>query len=284
MDDIKAIDVMNYPFDPELVKIWWESSPEMRLMKDTMFKGKIPFIMCSTDEFIADMDAAGYDKVFVTMPRMYSYHRRELLINFSLEQIYDSIKAYPDRLIGMAPYNPLEIVKSLEIIERSVKEFGFKGVYAHVLGQDVKPSDPAMYPCYAKCAELGIPYSMQLGHSLEILPSDPGRPIYLDKVALDFPELTIIGSHTGWPWCEELIALAWKHPNVYLDISAHLPKYLDPAIIKFMNSRGQKKCLFGTNGLGLARCKDMLMDMDLKDTTKQAVLRDNAVRVFKLDE
>ena len=67
MDDIKAIDVMNYPFDPELVKIWWESSHEMRLMKDTMFKGKIPFIMCSTDEFIADMDAAGYDKVFVTM-------------------------------------------------------------------------------------------------------------------------------------------------------------------------------------------------------------------------
>ncbi len=58
MDDIKAIDVMNYPFDPELVKIWWESSPEMRLMKDTMFKGKIPFIMCSTDEFIADMDVA----------------------------------------------------------------------------------------------------------------------------------------------------------------------------------------------------------------------------------
>ncbi len=284
MDDIKAIDVMNYPFDPELVKIWWEGSPEMRLMKDTMFKGKIPFIMCSTDDFIADMDAAGYDKVFVTMPRMYSYHRRELLINFSLEQIHDSIRAYPDRLIGMAPYNPLKIVESLEIIERSVKEFGFKGVYAHVLGQDIKPNDPAMYPCYAKCAELGIPYSMQLGHSLEILPSDPGRPIYLDKVALDFPELTIIGSHTGWPWCEELIALAWKHPNVYLDISAHLPKYLDPAIIKFMNSRGQKKCLFGTNGLGLARCKDMLMDMDLKDTTKQAVLRDNAVRVFKLDE
>jgi len=124
---------------------------------------------------------------------------------------------------------------------------------------------------------------MQLGHSLEILPSDPGRPIYLDKVALDFPELTIIGSHTGWPWCEELIALAWKHPNVYLDISAHLPKYLDPAIIKFMNSRGQKKCLFGTNGLGLARCKDMLMDMDLKDATKQAVLRDNALRVFNLE-
>jgi len=56
MDDIKAVDVMNYPFDPELVKIWWEGSPEMRLMKDTMFKGKIPFIMCSTDEFIAEMD------------------------------------------------------------------------------------------------------------------------------------------------------------------------------------------------------------------------------------
>ena len=65
--------------------------------------------------------------------------------------------------------------------------------------------------------------------------------------------------------------------------SAHLPKYLDPAIISFMNTRGRKKCLFGTNGLGLARCKDMLMEMELKDETKQAVLRDNALRVFNLE-
>jgi predicted TIM-barrel fold metal-dependent hydrolase len=282
MEDIKAVDVMNYPFTEELVEKWWTGSLEMKLMRDTMFKGKIPFMMCTPEEYIAEMDKLGYDKIFVAMPRMYSYHRKELLVNFTLEEVYETIKDYPDRLIGMAPYNPLQIMDSVRTIERAVKEFGFKGVYAHTLGQGIPPNDKSMYPCYAKCVELGIPFSIQLGHSLEVLPSDPGRPIHLDQVALDFPELSIIGSHTGWPWCEELIALAWKHPNVYLDVSAHLPKYLDPAIIRFMDSRGQKKCLFGTNGIGLARCKEQFMELSIKDETKKAVLRDNAMRVFKL--
>lgn len=280
MKDIKVIDIMNYPFTPKLVDKWWNDSHEMRLMKDTMFKGKIPFMMCSPEEFIAEMDRLGYEKVFITMPRMYSYHRKELLINFALEEIYDIIKDYPNRLIGMAPYHPYEIMDSVRTIERAVKEFGFKGVYAHTLGHNVRSNDKSMYPCYAKCAELGIPFSIQLGHSLEVLPSDPGRPIHMDQVALDFPELTLIGSHTGWPWCEEMIALAWKHPNVYLDVSAHLPKYLDPSIIKFMNTRGRHKCLFGTNGIGMERCKQQFMELDVKDETKQAVLRDNAIRVF----
>jgi predicted TIM-barrel fold metal-dependent hydrolase len=282
MEDIKAVDVMNYPFTEELVEKWWTGSLEMKLMRDTMFKGKIPFMMCTPEEYIAEMDKLGYDKIFVAMPRMYSYRRKELLVNFTLEEIYESIKDYPDRLIGMAPYNPLQIMDSVRTVERAVKEFGFKGVYAHTLGQGIPPNDKSMYPCYAKCVELGIPFSIQLGHSLEVLPSDPGRPIHLDQVALDFPELSIIGSHTGWPWCEELIALAWKHPNVYLDVSAHLPKYLDPAIVRFMDSRGQKKCLFGTNGIGLARCKEQFMELSIKDETKKAVLRDNAMRVFKL--
>lgn len=283
MEDIKAIDVMNYPFTKDLVEKWWTGSHEMRLMRDTMFKGKIPFMMATPEEYIAEMDKLGYDKIFVAMPRMYSYHHKELLINFDLEEIHESIKDYPDRLMGMAPYNPYDIMESVRTIERAVKEFGFKGVYAHTLGYNVRPDDKQMYPCYTKCAELGVPFSIQLGHSLEVLPSDPGRPIYLDQVALDFPELTLIGSHTGWPWCEELIAMAWKHPNVYLDVSAHLPKYLDPAIINFMDTRGRKKCLFGTNGIGLARCKEQFMELAIKDETKKAVLRDNALRVFKLE-
>lgn len=281
MEDIKVIDVMNYPFTPELVEKWW-SNHEMQLMKNNMFKGKIPFLMTSPDKYVAEMDRLGYDKVFITMPKMFSYRRKELLVDFTLEEIYEIIKDYPDRFVGIAPYDPHNIMESVKTIERAVKEFGFKGVYAHTLGQNLRPSDKSMYPCYSKCAELGIPFAIQLGHSLEIMPSDPGRPIHLDQVALDFPELTIVGSHTGWPWCEELIALAWKHPNVYLDVSAHLPKYVDPSIIKFMDTRGRKKCLFGTNGIGLERCKEQFMELKVKDETKKAVLRDNAVRLYKL--
>ena len=97
---------------------------------------------------------------------------------------------------------------------------------------------------------------MQIGHSLEIMPSEPGRPVYIDEVALDFPKLKFVASHTGWPWCEELVAMAWKHENVYIDISAHRPRYLDPSLVIFMNTRGRDNVLFGTNGLGLKDMKE----------------------------
>jgi len=280
-DEILAIDVLNYPFTPEGVKKFW-ASPEMKEMSDRVLGGHTPQGV-SAVQFIADMDDAGVGKVFIVALKMGSYRGKWLANDFSNREVYEMIKGYPDRLAGMAGYDPLNIMASLGEIETAVKEYGFKGVYAHTLGWDIRPDDRRMYPCYAKCIELGIPFSMQIGHSLELMPSEAGRPIYIDKAALDFPELTFIASHTGWPWCEELVAMASKYPNVYIDISAHLPKYLDQSLVQFMNTRGQDKVLFGTNGFGLKRCKQQLLEMSLKEDTKRKVLRDNAVKVFQLD-
>jgi len=279
-DQIMAIDVMNYPFTPEGMEKFWESY-EMTEMSNRILGGRKPKGV-SVQDFIADMDKAGFEKVFISAVQMGSYKGSWKANRFTNKEVYDMIKDYPDRLLGMAGYDPTDIMGSVREIETAVKEYGFKGVYAHLLGWDVRPDDRRMYPCYTKCVELGIPFSVQMGHSLELMPSEGGRPIYIDKVALDFPELNFIASHTGWPWCEEMIAMASKHPNVYLDIAAHLPKYLDPSIVKFMNTRGKDKVLFGTNAFGLSRCKDQFMEMDLKPETKQKVLRDNALRIFNL--
>ncbi len=279
-EELKAIDVMNYPFTPEGIEKFFGGSPEMREMIERV--GHKPQ-GCSPEEFVAQMDEAGYEKVFIAAVKMGSYKGRWLASDFSNEEVYEIIKDYPDRLVGLAGYDPFNIMESLRQIERAVREFGFKGVYAHTLGWDIRPDDRRMYPCYVKCIELGIPFSMQVGHSLELMPSEAGRPIYIDKVALDFPELTFIASHTGWPWCEELIALAWKHRNVYIDISAHLPRYLDRSLVQFMDTRGRRKVLFGTNGLGLKLCKEQFLQLPLKEETKRAVLRENALRVFKLE-
>jgi hypothetical protein len=279
-DDIRAIDVLNYPYTPEGLAKFWESF-EMNEMSQRVLGGHKPKGV-PMEKFIADMDAAGFDKVFIAAVNMGSYKGLWLANSFTNEEVYDMIKGAPDRLIGMAGYNPMKIMESVRGLEKAVKEYGFKGVYAHTLGWDVRPDDRRMYPCYEKCVELGIPFSIQMGHSLELMPSEGGRPIYIDKVALDFPELTFIASHTGWPWVDECRAMASKHPNVYIDIASHLPKYLEPSLIKFMDTRGQDKVLFGTNAFGLKRCKDQLMEMNLKDETKRKVLRDNAVRIFKL--
>jgi predicted TIM-barrel fold metal-dependent hydrolase len=279
-EEIMAIDVMNYPFTPEGMKKFW-SSPEMKEMADRVLGGHTPPGV-SSEQFIAEMDAAGFEKVLIAAIKMGSYKGKWLANDFSNEEVYEIIKKYPKRLVGMAGYDPMNIMESVRSIEKAVKEYGFKGVYAHTLGWDIAPDDRRMYPCYAKCIGLGIPFSMQIGHSLELMPGEAGRPIYIDKVALDLPDLTFIASHTGWPWCEELIAMASKHRNVYIDISAHLPRYLDPSLVQFMDTRGQDKVLFGTNSFGLKRCKQQLLELKVKDDTKRKVLRDNAVQVFKL--
>lgn len=281
-DQIMAIDVMNYPFTPEGMEKFW-SSPDMKEMSERILGGHAPQGV-SPEQFVAQMDEAGFDKVFISAVKMGSYRGKWMANDFTNQEVYEMIKDYPDRLLGMAGYDPFSIMQSLRDIEMAVKEYGFKGVYAHTLGWDMRADDRRIYPCYAKCVELGIPLSMQIGHSLELMPSEAGRPIYIDKVALDFPELKFIASHAGWPWCEELVAMASKHPNIFIDISAHLPKYLDPAIVQFMNTRGRGKVLFGTNAFGLKRCKDMFLEMALKDETKQKVLRQNAVRLFKLED
>jgi predicted TIM-barrel fold metal-dependent hydrolase len=279
-DEIMAIDVMNYLFTPEGMRKFW-SSPEMKEMADRVLGGHMPQGV-SPEQFIAEMDAAGFEKVFIVAIKMGSYKGRWMANDFTNEEVYELTKKYPKRLVGLAGYDPMNIMESVRNIEKAVKEYGFKGVYAHTLGWDIAADDRRMYPCYIKCIELGISFSMQIGHSLELMPSDAGRPIYIDKVALDFPELIFIGSHTGWPWCEEMIAMASKHRNVYIDISAHLPRYLDPSLVQFMDTRGQDKVLFGTNSFGLKRCKQQFLGLKIEDETKRKVLRDNAVRVFRL--
>jgi len=166
-----------------------------------------------------------------------------------------------------------------------VKEYGFKYCYMHPITFGISPNDKKLYPCYAKCMELGIPVGMQVGHSAEVLPSWVGHPYEVDEVAIDFPDLKINMSHTGYPWIDEWCSMIFRHPNVYGDISAYNPSHLEPTTVKFMNgSRGRNKVLFGTNSYGLQLCKDQFLELPLKEETKRRVLHDNAVEFFGLDK
>jgi hypothetical protein len=123
---------------------------------------------------------------------------------------------------------------------------------------------------------------MQTGQSAEPLPSEQMRPMHADEVAINFPGLTLILTHTGWPWVSEWISMLWRHPNVYGNIGAYMPSTLDPALVRFMDGPGRGKVLWATNGLGLTRCKKELLELPIRDATKKAVLHDNAIKVFKL--
>jgi hypothetical protein len=111
------------------------------------------------------------------------------------------------------------------------------------------------------------------------MPSEPGRPIpYLDEIALAFPKVKIVGEYIGYPWTDEMIALAWKYDNVYIDTSAYLPRYYPPRLINFMNSYGQDKVLFGTNFpmLSFRDCMDQALALKMSEDAKTKFLAGNA--------
>ena len=111
-----------------------------------------------------------------------------------------------------------------------------------------------------------------------------GRPITLDQVAIDFPELKLIGIHIGIPWADEMIAMAWKHKNVYIGVDAYAPKYWPQSLIHYLNTYGQDKVLFGTDWpvIDPERAIKEIADLNLREEPMQKLMRDNALRVFKL--
>ena len=280
--DVKAIDYMFYVTTPEFVKRWEEAKKGELVcrMEASLGAGGMPSI--DVDTVVAYMDKAGVEKALIAQIKMFSYWNKWMYMDTKLEEVIQYTEKYPERFAGLAGYNPFRIKESLEEIERAVKEHGFKGVYVHIYGFDMPLTDSRMYPLYAKCAELDVPVSIQVGYVLEAMPSEHGRPLYLDRIALDFPTLKIIGSHTGYPWCEELISICYKYDNVYLGADAHMPRYWDPSVIRFIQTRGQDRAIWGSNGLPWDRMFEQIDALGLKEEVARKLLRDNALKVFKL--
>ncbi|MDE3077186.1 MAG: amidohydrolase, partial [Chloroflexota bacterium] len=135
-------------------------------------------------------------------------------------------------------------------LERSLREDGAIGLKLHPSYQDFFPNDRKLaYPLYEICQAAGVPVLLHSGTCwLHQVPIEQSRPIHLDQVALDFPDLRLILAHGGWPWADELIAVVWRHQHVYMDLSGNLPRFL-PAVIWHYANIGAvgRKMLFGSD-------------------------------------
>jgi uncharacterized protein len=279
-----AIDFMYYVATPEFMEQWDRAKAGELICRMERAIGGLPRFE-SFQTMLAKMDEARVEKVFITQCKMWSYRRKWMYMDTKLEDVLQYTERWPERFVGLAGYDPFHIKESLAEIETAVTKHGFRGVYVHIYGFDIPLNDAKMYPLYAKCCELNVPVSMQVGHVLEAMPSDVARPGYLDRIACDFPDLKMIGAHTGWPWVEELISACYKWDNIWFGIDAWMPKYLSPTILQFMNSRmGRDRCLWGTNGLPWAESLRQFDELGLKDDVRQRVLRDNALELFQLAE
>jgi len=200
----------------------------------------------------------------------------------------------PDRLYGMAVFNPFEGTKAVKDLETAVREKGLKAVYASPYRWGIRANDPRFYPCYVKAIELDIPVFIYTAMNYRTdYPMDVGRPLYLDRVAMDFPELRIVASCGGWPWVPELVGVARRHQNVYIDTSSHRPKYLAvpgsgfEMLLQFGNTLLQDRIVFasgaGDLGLPIGQIVKEMQALPLKEAVKEKWLYKNALRLFRMN-
>lgn len=203
----------------------------------------------------------------------------------SNDEVAAAVSKRPDLFSGIASVDISQPMKGVRELRRAVKALGLRGLRILPWLWGLPPNDRRYYPLYAECIELGIPFCLQVGHTGPLRTSETGRPIpYLEDVALEFPELTIIAGHVGAPWTEEMLSIATKFERVYIDTSAYKPKRYPEALVKFIKGRGKKKVLFASNWpmVQPAVCLAQLDELALDDETARLFLAENAHRAFNL--
>ncbi|HEX7365010.1 MAG TPA: amidohydrolase family protein [Dehalococcoidia bacterium] len=210
------------------------------------------------------------------------------------DEVARLIKKFPDVFIGgWAMIDPWKGNAAIKELERCVKDLGLMGLKFQQALQAFFPNDRRFYPLYEKCVELKIPVSfhtgttgagagMPGGHGIRLKYTMPVP--YIDDVAADFPELTIVMIHPAWPWHEEQIAVLLHKGNVYADLSGWAPKYFPDVIKKEVNSRLQDKFMYGSDYPEIPP-KRWLQEFEsggYKPEVMEKVLYKNAQRILKL--
>jgi predicted TIM-barrel fold metal-dependent hydrolase len=266
----------------------WMQHPTRRFLRSDMLAslrrwtgGSIPDTDIPIEATLASMDAAGVD--FGLLSAWRGPGGQDLVSN---EEVAEWIRLHPNRFAGLATADLDRPMAAVRELRRRVKD-GFVGLRVVPWLWNAPPTDRRYYPLFAECVESGVPFCTQVGHTGPLRPSETGRPIpYIDQVALDFPELVIVCGHVGYPWTEEMVAVARKQENVYNDTSAYTTKRLPPELIRFMKTgTGQRKVLFGTNYPMMTHTHALagLDELGLDDEAHRDFLRGNAERVFGLE-
>ena len=266
----------------------WMQHPTQRFLRQDAFASlrrwtgqQIPEDEIPIDATIAAMDAAG-----ISFGILSAWHGPQgpLIEN---DEIAGWVGEHPDRFAGLAAVNLARPMDAVRELRRCVTEHGFIGLRVIPWLWEAPPTDRRYYPLFAACVELGVPFFTQVGHTGPLRPSETGRPIpYIDQVAIDFPELVIVCGHIGYPWTEEMVAVARKHENVYIDTSAYTAKRYPPELVRYMTSRGgRRKVMFGSNFPMIAPnvALEELDSLGLDDETRELFLEGNARRVFGFD-
>jgi len=244
----------------------------MRAIDMHVHPGTKEYLIDAGGKYLSDaMNYFHKHDAVVTMEETVSYYRRldmkAVLLAWDAEThtgcppvtndyVAEAVAKYPDVFFGFASVDPWKGAAAVAELERAVTVLKLRGLKCHPIAQGFYPNDRQFYPLWETCSALKIPLLLHTGMT-GVGAGVPGgnglklkyaQPIpYIDDIAADFPNLTIIGAHPSWPWQEEMLAVAVHKTNVYIDLSGWSPKYFPASLVQHANTRLQDRILFGSD-------------------------------------
>ena len=208
------------------------------------------------------------------------------------EEVSDAARDNPDIMVAFASIDPHKGKLGVREARRLIRDHGIKGFKFHPTAQGFFPNDRLAYPLYEVIAEHKLPALFYSGHS-GIGTGMPGggglrlkysNPMYVDDVAADFPDMTIIIAHPSFPWQDEALSVCLHKPNVYIDLSGWSPKYFPPQLVQYANGQLKRKMLFGSDFPLLTpdRWIKDFKEAAFKPEVHGLILKDNAIAALGL--
>jgi hypothetical protein len=208
------------------------------------------------------------------------------------EEVATRAAANADVIIPFASIDPARGAAGVGAAQRLIEEFGVRGFKFHPSAQAFQPNDRLAYPLYEVIEAARLPALFHTGQSGSGSGQRGGggirlsysNPIYLDDVAVDFPDMPIVLAHPSFPWQEEALAVALHKPQVYIDLSGWSPKYFPPILVQYANTLLKDKMLFGTDFPVLTPERWMadLAKTSLREEVKPGLFKHNAARLLGL--
>jgi hypothetical protein len=198
---------------------------------------------------------------------------------------------FPGALMGFGSVDP-HVPDAADRV-RAAADLGLKGLKFHPTMQAFDPGDRAFYPVWEACQDTGLVALFHTG-TCGIGAGTPGaggtkirysHPGFLDAIGADFPGVTFLAAHFGWPWFQECLAIAMHKSNVWIELSGWAPKYLPPEVVRESGGRLNERTVFGSDYpfITLDRWFAEAEALPWNDDAREAILRGNAKRLLGIE-
>jgi predicted TIM-barrel fold metal-dependent hydrolase len=243
-----------------------------------------------------------------TVPELAAYYRQRNMacVAFTVdsaartgeEPVPDNIEVaelaaeHSDVIIPFASIDPARGAAGVRLARRLASDFGIRGFKFHPSTQGFYPNDRGAYPLYEVIASHGLVALFHTGQTGVGAGTHGGggirlkyaNPLYIDDVAVDFPDMDIILAHPSFPWQDEALSIATHKPRVYIDLSGWSPKYFPPLLVQYANSLLREKVLFGSDFPAITpeRWIKDFENLDIKPEVRPLIMKENAARLLRL--